>query len=88
MLPEASFTPTMLSISARRFSVAGFDVHAGAALHAVDHDRQRHRARDRFVVLIQALLRGLVVVRRDGEHAVDAQVAAVPCASSITSAVL
>ena len=53
------------------------DVDAGAALHAVDDDGQADGGGDGFVVLIQAFLRGLVVVRRDGENAVGAQVLAV-----------
>ena len=75
MLPEASFTPTILSISRQALQRRRLHVHAGAPLHAIDNDRQRHRRGDRFVVLIQALLRGLVVVRRDGQNAVDAHVA-------------
>ncbi len=73
MLPEASFTPTMLSISRQARQRGGLDVHAGAALHAVDDDRQADGGGDGFVVLVQAFLRGLVVVRRDGEDAVRAQ---------------
>ena len=64
------------------------DVHAGAALHAVDNDGKFHRRRDRFVVLVQAFLRRLVVIRRDGENAVDAHGLRRSLASSITSAVL
>jgi hypothetical protein len=43
MLPEASFTPTMFSIPPAR-QRGGLDVHAGAALHAVNNDGQRMAA--------------------------------------------
>ena len=73
MLPEASLTPTMLSICGEARERRRFDVHAGAALHAVDDDRQRHGGGDGLVVLVEAFLRGLVVIGRDGENAVDAE---------------
>src|SRR5271156_6150686 len=50
----------------------GFDVHAGAALHAVKNDGQWNGGGDGFEMLEQAFLRGLVVVRRDGEKTVGA----------------
>ena len=64
------------------------DVDAGAALHAVDDDRQRDAGGDRFVVLIQAFLRGLVVVRRDGEDAVARPAASVRARARSLRAVL
>src|SRR6266581_6560053 len=51
----------------------GLDVHAGAPLHAVKNDGQRHGCRDGAIVLIQTLLRRLVVIRSDGEYAVGAK---------------
>ena len=50
----------------------GLDVHAGAPLHAVDDDRQPDGRGDRPVVLVEAFLGGLVVVRRHREDAVGA----------------
>ena len=47
------------------------DVAAGAAGHVVDDDRQRRPGGNRAVVLVQAFLRGLVVVRRHREQALD-----------------
>src|SRR5271163_486234 len=51
----------------------GFDVDAGAALHAVENDGQIDGAGDGFEMLIEAFLRGLVVIRGDGEDALDAE---------------
>src|SRR5579883_681875 len=47
-------------------------VDAGAPLHAIDNDWQRHSSRDGAVVLEKTLLRGLVVVGRHGEDTVHA----------------
>ncbi len=49
-------------------------VHSGAALHAIHDDRQSDRRGDSLVMLIETFLRGLVVVRRHGEDAVDPHV--------------
>ena len=88
MLPEASFTPDDVVDLREALQRCGLDVDAGAALHAVDDDRESDGRGDRLVVLVQAFLRGLVVVRRDGEDAVGAQALRLPRASSITSCVL
>ena len=55
MLPEASLTPTMFGIAASRASVDGSTLHAGAARHVVDDDRQRRALGDGAVVLDTAL---------------------------------
>ena len=44
-------------------------LHAGAARHVVDDDRQRRALGDRAVVLVQPFLRRLVVVRRHRQEA-------------------
>ena len=69
MLPEASFTPTMLGIAGEPRERCRLDVGAGAARHVVDDDRQRRAVGDREVVLIQPFLRRPVVVRRHGQAA-------------------
>src|SRR5208282_3432265 len=56
------------------------DVDAGAAGNVVKDDRQRNGCGDRFVVLVQALLRGLVVIRADGEDSGRAERFVVACA--------
>src|SRR5208337_3744120 len=50
------------------------DVDAGAALHAVQNDGEADGFGDGLEMLVEALLRGLVVVGRDGENAVGAEV--------------
>ena len=52
----------------------GLDVYTGAALHAVENDGQGHRFGDGTVVLEEALLSGLVVIRSDREDAIHAEV--------------
>ena len=52
---------------------ARLDVAAGAAGHVVDDDRQRRPGGNRAIVLVQAFLRGLVVVRRHREQALDTE---------------
>src|SRR6266404_1016054 len=49
------------------------NIDAGAALNAVENDRQVYRGGDGFEVLEEAFLRGLVVVGSDGEDAVGAE---------------
>ena len=51
----------------------GADRDAAAAGDVVEHDRQAGGVGDGREVPVQALLRGLVVVRRDGEQAVGAR---------------
>src|SRR5258708_16544246 len=52
---------------------AGFDVHAGAALHAVENNRQRNGLGDSAIVLEQPFLRRLVVIGCDREDPVHAE---------------
>ena len=59
-------------ISESRATVCDLQVDAGAARDVVEHDRQRRALGDRLVVLIQAFLRRLVVVRRHRQDAVGA----------------
>ena len=54
------------------------DVDAGAGRHIVEDDRHRGGIRDGLVHLDEALLGGLVVVRRDHQAPVRADLAAVP----------
>jgi hypothetical protein len=50
------------------------DVAAGAARHVVEHDRQVRVGSNRRVVLVDAFLRRLVVVRRHRQDAVGARI--------------
>jgi hypothetical protein len=69
-LPEASLTPTMFGIWARRASVSVSTLTAVRPLDVVDDQREvRNRLRDGAVVLVEALLGRLVVVGRHDERA-------------------
>src|SRR5260221_178370 len=49
------------------------EVGAAAAGYVVKNNRQSRGARDGAIVLVEAFLRGLVVIRRDGKQAVGAK---------------
>ena len=79
MLPVASLSATTSGMSHSRSAGLRQQVHAGAARHVVGDEREaRVRLRDRPVVLDQARLRGLVVVGRDDQRAVGAELAHAP----------
>ena len=72
MFPDASFTPTMFGMRRQAHKRRDLDVHARPARDVVDHDRQRGALGNRAVVLVEAFLRRLVVVRRHRQEAVGA----------------
>ena len=86
ILPDASFTPTMFSICGSRASVAGSTLTPVRPCTLYTMIGRRIGRGDGLVVLVEPFLRGLVVVRRDGQDAVRRPCARASRASSITSA--
>ena len=63
MFPDASLMPTMLAIVASRVTVDGSMLQLSPARHVVKNDRQRGAFCERPIVLVEAFLRRLVVIR-------------------------
>ena len=74
MLPDASFTATMFSISDSRFSVGVSILIAVRPCRLYAIIGIFTAVADGFEVLIQTFLRGLVVIRGDGQNSVRAHV--------------
>ena len=73
MFADASFTATIRGMLGQPQESRGLDVHAGSAGDVVDDDRQVALVRDGPEVRLEHPLVGLVVVRRDDQGGVHAE---------------
>ena len=73
MLPLASFTPDDVGNLSQAQQRRSFDVRSGATGDVVQHQRLGRRFGNRLEVLVDAFLRGLVVVGRCGQDVVHAR---------------
>ena len=67
--------PMICAMACQAFDGLGQQVAGGARRHVVEQERHARRVGDQAEVPVQALLRRLVVIRCDDEHAVDAEFA-------------